>query len=307
MNDKRTGAIVLIMQRLHLDDPTGHLLAQGGWQNLVLPAIAEVPEHYTIRTALSTYTVDRQPGDALHPEREPLSALEELKKTLGSYVFAGQYQQSPVPLGGGIIKREWLQHYQPGDLPQRFDMVMQSWDTANKESELSDYSVCTTWGLKGKKSYLLHVLRKRMVYPELKRTVVAQAQLHHAQTVLIEDRASGTQLIQELKALGQFRVVDIVPKGEKFARMLAQTAGIEAGQVLLPVAAPWLDDYVSELEVFPFGPHDDQVDSTSQALGWIATDAWANGMGLFHLVIREAAAIEALKNKSKMNDSPLSN
>jgi hypothetical protein len=125
--------------------------------------------------------------------------------------------------------------------------------------------------------------------------------------VLIEDRASGTQLIQELKALGQFRVVDIVPKGEKFARMLAQTAGIEAGQVLLPVAAPWLGDYVSELVAFPVGLHDDQVDSTSQALGWIATDAWANGMGLFHLVIREAAAIEALKIKSKVNDSPLPN
>lgn len=74
-------------------------------------------------------------------------------------------------------------------------------------------------------------------------------------------------MIQELKALGQFRVVDIVPKGEKFARMLAQTAGIEAGQVLLPVAAPWLGDYVSELVAFPVGLHDDQVDSTSQALG----------------------------------------
>jgi Family of unknown function (DUF5681) len=75
---------------------------------------------------------------------EPLPVLEHLKRTLGEYNFAGQYQQSPAPLGGGMVKWEWFNGYVPGEQPAKFDMIFQSWDTANKSSELSDFSVCTT-------------------------------------------------------------------------------------------------------------------------------------------------------------------
>ena len=110
--------------------------------------------------------------------------------------FAGPYQQAPIPLGGGLVKREWWRTYGPGGLPEFFDLIAQSWDSANKLTELSDFSVCTTWGIKGSKIYLLDVLKSRMAYPELKRAVRAQAEAYKATVVLIEDRASGTQLIQ---------------------------------------------------------------------------------------------------------------
>ena len=297
LNDKQRGAILVIMQRVHLDDPTGHLLGLGGWEHLSLPAIAEVPERHTIRTALETYTVERQPGDALHPEREPLSTLDELRKALGTYDFAGQYQQTPVPPGGGIVKREWWQHYPPGDLPEHFTTVVQSWDTANKKTELNNYSVCTTWGVKGKKYYLLHVKRERLEYPELKRTVIALAAQFNATTVLIEDRASGVQLIQELRSEGRTRVRGVTPTGDKVMRMQAQTAAIEAGNVMLPVQAPWLDDYVHELSVFPVGKYDDQVDSTSQALEWMVLGRWGSSWGLYELVRNQAIEAEAQRNK----------
>ncbi|WP_310053788.1 phage terminase large subunit [Agrilutibacter niabensis] len=146
--------------------------------------------------------------------------------------------------------------------------MVQSWDTANKESELADYSVCTTWGVKGKKTYLLHVLRKRMGYPDLKRTVIAQAETWNAKAVLIEDKASGTQLVQELRET-MSRVKGIKCEGDKLMRMLAQTPEIENGNVLIPKQAAWLPDYVQELTTFPKGKYDDQVDSTAQAIKWI--------------------------------------
>lgn len=115
--------------------------------------------------------------------------------------------------------------------------------------------------------------------------------------MLIEDRASGVQLIQELRSAGRARVQGVAPKGDKAMRMQAQTAAIEAGNVLLPAQAPWLDDYLHELTVFPYGKYDDQVDSTSQALEWMVLDLWGPSKGLFDLVRRYALEAEAKKNK----------
>ena len=134
----------------------------------------------------------------MHPERQSLATIELIRRTIGEYNFAGQYQQAPAPQGGGMVKAAWFRGYAPNERPHKFDHVVQSWDTANKASELSDFSVCTSWGIKGKDLYLLHVQRKRVEYPELKRAVREQCQAFEASVVLIEDKASGTQLIQEL-------------------------------------------------------------------------------------------------------------
>ncbi|MDR7135061.1 putative phage terminase large subunit-like protein [Lysobacter niastensis] len=171
----------------------------------------------------------------------------------------------------------WLAYYTPDETPEYFDTIVQSWDTANKESELADYSVCTTWGVKGKKSYLLHVLRKRMAYPDLKRAVIAQAEAWKARTILIEDKASGIQLVQELRGTVS-GIKGIKCEGDKIMRMLAQTPEIENGHVLLPKQAPWLPDYVQELTTFPKGKYDDQVDSTAQALKWITVEGREPGI-----------------------------
>jgi predicted phage terminase large subunit-like protein len=190
---------------------------------------------------------------------------------MGEYNFAGQYQQSPAPFGGGMVKAEWFKRYTGLELPESFDQIIQSWDTANKASELADYSVCSTWGLKDKRIYLLHALRERMAYPDLKRAVRRQSDLHRPDVILIEDKASGTQLIQELIAEGLHNVESVKPNGDKVMRMHAQTAAIENGFVYLPADAPWLSEYIHELTTFPRGKYDDQVDSTSQALAWLKT------------------------------------
>jgi predicted phage terminase large subunit-like protein len=133
---------------------------------------------------------------------------------------------------------------------------------------LNDYSVCTTWGRADKKLYLLDVLRKRLDYPDLKRAVKAQAEIYKAKNILIEDKASGTQLIQDLIADGLQSVTRYQPKIEKVMRMHSVTSTIENGFVHVPEQASWLAEYLHEMAIFPNGRFDDQADSTSQALDW---------------------------------------
>ena len=277
LNDKRNGVIIIIMQRLHEDDLVGHVLAQEPWEVLSFPAIAEADEVHRIETIWGPRCFRRRQGAALHPEREPLETREHIRKTLGEYNFAGQYQQSPAPLGGGLVKAAWFKRYRENELPEPFDRTVQSWDTANKASELSDCSVCTTWGVKGKNVFLLDVFRKRLEYPWLKRAVLEQQRRFNASVVLIEDQASGTQLIQDLNADGCHGVRRCRSTEEKTMRMHAQTAVIENGFVHIPEAAPWLTEYLNELTVFPNGKHDDQADSTSQFLDWFKRPHPAQG------------------------------
>jgi hypothetical protein len=155
LNDKCSGAIVIIMQRLHEDDLVGHVLGQEPWEVVCFPAIAEAGEVHEIETIWGPQRFTRRQGEALHPEREPLATLEHIRRTIGEYNFAGQYQQSPAPLGGGLVKEAWFKRYGENERTERFERIVQSWDTANKATELSDFSVCTTWGMRDKNLYLL--------------------------------------------------------------------------------------------------------------------------------------------------------
>jgi predicted phage terminase large subunit-like protein len=195
----------------------------------------------------------RQAGEALHPAREPLEVLERIRHAQGEYNFSGQYQQAPAPLGGGLVKIDWFKTSTALEFPNKFETVFQSWDTANKPTELSDFSVCTTWGLKDKHAYLLNVLRKRLDYPALKRAVREQAEAFNPETILIEDKASGTQLIQELIGEGVHAIKRYVPTMDKIMRMHSVTSTIENGFVHLPEKAPWLEEYLHELATFPKG------------------------------------------------------
>lgn len=270
LNDKTNGAIIIIMQRLHQDDLVGHVMEQGTWDVLSFPAIAEIEHSYEIQTVLGNYQFKRLPGTALHPERESLETLAQIRRTTGEYNFVSQYQQDPAPQGGAMIKKEWLRFYIPAEKPAKFDRVVQSWDTANKAGELNDYSVCTTWGQKNNHFYLLHVFRRRLEYPDLKRAIRNQALVHNAQIILIEDKASGTQLVQDLKSDGMPGIVRYEPPPcDKIMRLHSQSAAFENGLVLLPADAHWLDEYTRELLSFPGSKFDDQVDSTTQALAWL--------------------------------------
>jgi predicted phage terminase large subunit-like protein len=268
LNDKTKGCIIVTMQRLHQDDLVGHVLEQEGWEVLSLPAMADEPESHLIRSALGQRTVHRAAGEPLHAARESVAILQGIRRTIGEYNFASQYQQSPIPHGGAIVKSNWLRYCEPAAWPKSFTKIIQSWDTANKATEFSDFSVCTTWGVKDGCFYLLDVFRQRLEYPDLKRAVIEQRQRFTANKVLVEDKASGTQLIQELKRAGERNIEPCAPPPgmDKTMRLYAQTTAFEAGLVVLPKYAPWLADYTKELLGFPGSKYDDQVDSTTQAL-----------------------------------------
>lgn len=269
-NNKETGAIIVIMQRLHEDDLVGHLQEQGHWEVLSLPAIAEEDEEHHIRTPLGVRTYRRKEGELLHPARESMERIREAQVTLGSYDFAAQYQQRPAPAGGGDIRPEWFPSFDP-QRPPEFVRKVQSWDTAAKDGERNDYSACTTVGeTKDRTYYVLDVYRGRLKFPELKRKVRELAELHEVSTVLIEDTSSGIQLIQEMRSEGFARLQAIKPKGSKYQRITARTAMIEAEKVWLPSQAHWRDGLLHEAAMFPNGKHDDQLDSLAQALEWMA-------------------------------------
>jgi predicted phage terminase large subunit-like protein len=263
LDDKRTGAIVVVMQRVHMDDMTGFLTEQSEeWEVLNLPAIAD---HDCTVPCWEGKPHLRKSGEVLS-EREPLYVLDALKHVIGSDAFSAQYQQMPVPPGGAMIKRHWIVRYK--ELPPASErvMVLQSWDTANKGGPQNDWSVCTTWIVARKmRWYLIDVWRGRVDYPALKSIVESHAKLHKAQRVLVEDAGAGTMLVQELRSRVP-GIVGIKPEGDKASRMAVASAKFEAGQAMLPERATWLAELEPELFAFPGGKHDDQCDSISQAL-----------------------------------------
>ena len=259
------------MQRVHEDDLVGHVQSLDHWRVLKFPAIAQEDESFTIETPYGKSVFKRRAGEALHPAREPLEVLEKLRSSLGEYNFAGQYQQAPAPLEGGLVKASWFRKYAKNDLPEKFETILQSWDTASKEGELNAYSVCTTWGIWRGRVYLLDVFRSRLGFPDLKRAVRDQAVKFQPHTILIEDKGSGTSLIQELTEERDRRVKSCTPVQDKTMRLNSVTDQIENGSVFLPEDAPWLGEYLYELTMFPNGKYKDQADSTSQALDWIKT------------------------------------
>jgi predicted phage terminase large subunit-like protein len=273
LNDTRTGAIILIMHRLHESLPSG--LTRGTiswatyWRRRIGTSCAFRRSPRTTRPTGSTLDWDGVPSrDGVVRPCTP--SASRWRPSTGS---AARSANTTLPANTSRCRRRraaaaWFRAYAANERPDTFDRIVQSWDTANKASELSDFSVCTTWGIKGKDLFLLHVLRRRMEYPELKRAVREQARAFDATVVLIEDKASGTQLIQELVQDGLHAVTRYQPQADKIMRMHAQTAMIENGFVHLPKEAAWLAEYLHELTAFPKGRHDDQVDSTAQMLDW---------------------------------------
>jgi predicted phage terminase large subunit-like protein len=276
LNEKTKGAMILVMQRLHLEDLTGVLLEDGGWEHLCLPAIAQ--ERLVIPLGCGEKHVFAI-GDALQPLREGHDVLARVKAELGSFAFCAQYLQSPVPPEGNLLKAEWIRTYGHPPAHDSDGRVIQSWDTALKPGIDNDFSVCTTWLKKGTDYYLLDVFRVRCDFPTLERHVVSRAHQFGTSEVLIEDTGSGTGLIQMLRdKRARVRAIGIIPKGDKETRMAVHSSTFEAGQVFLPCTAPWKDDYLAELLAFPNARYDDQVDSTSQFLQWAKEQSRRRGM-----------------------------
>jgi hypothetical protein len=246
LNDRKKGVIVLVMHRLHQGDLTGHLLSKPKniWHHICLPIISEnkgtiysikKPAHPVpvIQVTKNGHTSNeswipascaapavilysREKDQLLYPFYGGKEEVEMIKAELGSYAFAAQYQQNPLPLSSGIIKLEWLKRYR--NFPDDLSHVTQSWDTAVSTSNSSNFSVCTTWAKVGNKFYLLDVYRAKLEYPKLKEQVLSLAARWTPHAILIEAKTSGQQLVQELKASSDLPVIEIVPHDDKLAR-----------------------------------------------------------------------------------------
>ncbi|WP_353283174.1 phage terminase large subunit [Wolbachia endosymbiont (group A) of Pogonocherus hispidulus] len=294
LNDRKKGVIVLVMHRLHQEDLTEHLLSKPKniWHHICLPIIAENKEIvYSIKkpahpvsviqvtatrqlynttascTAPAMILYSREEGQLLYPLYGGKEEVEMIKAELGSYAFAAQYQQNPLPLSSGIIKREWLKRYR--NFPDSLSYVTQSWDTAVSTNNSSNFSVCTTWAKTDNKFYLLDVYRAKLEYPKLKEQVLSLAARWMPHAILIEAKTSGQQLTQELKANSNLPIIEIVPHNDKLSRFYQIAPIIESGKVFLPHQAVWLNDFEYEILMFPEARHDDQVDSTVQYLQWV--------------------------------------
>jgi predicted phage terminase large subunit-like protein len=272
LNDPASGLVICIHQRLHEDDPAGHLLNTGAFVHLKLPAIAEEDEDIAIG---SDRTYHRKKGTALFPQRFGLEDLEAKRRERGTAVFQMLYQQNPIAPDGSPLRWEWFGVYDEPGPRSSYQLIVQSWDTGMSSDPRSNFSVCTTWGFRENVWHLLDVFRERLDYPDLKRKALRMGEDWCADRVLIEKAATGQPLFQECFGTNRRRFVAIPPKDDKEVRFLAACAPVEEGKVLLPRNAPWLAEFRRELQGFPRGRHDDQVDSFSQFLNWsIGTGFW---------------------------------
>ncbi len=266
LDSKSDGAVVIVMQRLHEDDLAGRLLEKGGWHHLKVSAIAEQDEDIPVGPGR---IYRRKARTAIDSRRESLEELERLRQQMTELFFSAQYQQEPIPLAGNIIKAEWFKEYEITPTYGNNDPLIISLDTAMKGTQLADYSVATVWLARGDDSYLLDLWRERVDYPELKRAVSRLREKYTGASLLVEDKGSGTSLIQDLRAENR-AVIAINPEGDKLTRAAKISAQFEAGAVFFPKAAPWLSGLKAELLGFPNVRYDDQLDSVTQALSWIA-------------------------------------
>ena len=261
-------AIIIIMTRWAHNDLVGQLFTQQAegmgdiWHRAILPALAEDND-----------PLGREPGGALWPSQYDEKYLKRIQDIQGSFWFGAMYQQKPVPRGGDILKVEWFRRYKTRPFRGQAEQIILSLDTAQKEKELNDYTVIGVWLVYEDNFYLVDVIRDRMNQPRL----IALTKNLHAKwkpnAVLIEDKGSGTGLLQHLEEETSIGAIAIEPTTDKAIRMQNESAAVEAGHVYLPEegSQPWLYDFEQEIFGFPNTVHKDHVDMFSQFLWYMRT------------------------------------
>jgi predicted phage terminase large subunit-like protein len=304
-NDKKRGVIVVIMQRLNELDLAGYVLELGGWEHLKIEGECEerrvysLPrshrrviretDHTEIHAPDGALLARLEDGGLLWPAREGPKEIAERKLNLGSVGFAAQYQQRPAPKGGALFKAHWWRYWRA--MPQLSRIVM-AMDTAYEEGDDNSYSNIDIWGESPIGFVLVDNWHYRVEFPELKRASIWMAAKWNPEVILIEARASGRSLAQELKrplpvgsnepALHANIPIEMIePEADKYTRAVAVTPLPEAGLVWLPdpslPAVPgfapdgyvWVVDYRKELELFPAGRLNDRVDTLVHALTYL--------------------------------------
>lgn len=300
LNNPKNDVQIIIQQRLHEDDMTGHVIDKdinNEWVKLILPM--EYEESRKAKTIILPSTNGKiwqdpreEEGELLCEQRFSLKVIKKYKYDLGSYGYAGQYQQRPAPEEGGIIQKSWFKWWKHNEPPE-IQFIVQSWDTALTANEMSAYSACTTWGVFLDHNYIEHLIllgmwRGRVEYPELREMAKRlffdyrdngkernpKFKGRQPDLCLVEAKASGDPLIQDL-ASGGIKATPFNPTkyGDKIQRVRLITPIIEGGRVWLRAMPPKYDkltsdadDFLEEVATFPNSSSRDLVDTMTQTL-----------------------------------------
>jgi predicted phage terminase large subunit-like protein len=284
-NNPKTVAKVIVMQRLAENDLSGHVIKQGGYEHLMLPM--EFESDRKVITSIGWEDPRTEEGELLWPERFDPASIKELKTRLGTYGFAGQMQQRPAPKGGGMFKRAWFEVVRAA--PSKFVRVVRYWDraaTEDKPGKDPDYTV----GVKMGKDidgvhYVLDVCRMResslKVQTAIKNAATQDGFLCKIGLEQDPGQAGKSEVEYLIRQLAGFNVKAYLVQHNKTTRASPLSAQAEAGNIKL-VEGPWNEAFLKELETFPLGDHDDQVDSASGSFNML-NEAGINYEGLTKL------------------------
>ena len=335
LNDPIRSAIVVIMQRLHEADISGVIIDEinrktpGLWDHVMIPM--RFDPRRSGPTQLGTEDPREDEGELFFPERFPLEVVKRDEASLGPYGAAAQFQQEPAPRGGGVIKDDWWKLWVEDKYPA-LDFVLASLDTAYTTKEENDYSAMTIWGVfttdrkatatqasgrygalseldareygeQAPQVIMLYAWQKRLEFPDLVAEVIKQCSRFSVDLLLVESKAAGISLAQELRrAVGHesFGVRLIDPKGgDKLARLYSVQHLFSEGIVYAP-DKDWAEMVIRQVSTFPKGKHDDLVDTVSQGLRFLRD----TGM-LTRAPERIAEVTESMRYVGRSSQAPL--
>lgn len=292
LNDPAKDAIVIIMQRLHERDLSGHVLAGGGYEHLLIPMHFD-PKRSKV-TCIGWKDPRTEAGQLMHPARFPEHVVNEITRTLGSYAAAGQLEQNPAPAEGGIFKRSWWKFYDV--LPAKLETELQSWDLAFEGEETSHFTAGQAWGKLDAQAYMKDdEFYEQVDFTNTCIAVVNFTSRHPKGSKLVEKKANGAALLSTLKGKVS-GLTPVNPDGDKTSRGRAVAPYVEAGNVFLPnpynipaaranageVGAvnprrAWVLRFIENAAKFPngsipAGSHMDDIDAATQALHKLFND-----------------------------------
>jgi predicted phage terminase large subunit-like protein len=300
LSDMRTGTRCIIQQRLHPEDLAGHVLEVEGdqWEVLIIPQEWEESR----RTVTSLGWTDPRTADGLlaFEARFSPSSIAAEKNRLGASGYVGQHQQRPAIAAGEVFKRAGLRLLTADALP-KCSQVIVSVDSAFKTGEENDYSVAVVLGQFPQGIILLDIVRGRFAYPQLKQVITELGARIRPAALLIEDKASGQSLIQDLKQTTTLPVRPVSVDGDKLMRAHTIVPTWEAGRIHAVAGAPWLGEFLDELCTFPKAPHDDMVDAFVQGVRYLTQGPAYGGLVDYYKVAAQTAQASAKQESSGLS------
>lgn len=306
LNDLEMGGRCVVMQRLHAEDLIAHILEIDGDNTCYLCIPQEWDERRRYFTPLGWTDPRKADGELMFPQRFSAPVLVREKARLGTSGYAGQHQQLPSDSEGEVFKRGHAQFIVPSSiLPATVSRSMISWDTAVKDGQQNDYSVSLVGTEFDRGIFISECIREKMKYPALKETAKLQASRVPVSALLIEDKQSGQQLIQELQQYTSLPIVPVQVGTDKVSRAWAVVPYWEANRVFFPcdengIPEPWVEEFLAELYAFPKAAHDDQVDAFTQLL--IYAVLTPSGQGWVEFLKKQVAAQQAAAAEQKQMD-----